>query len=163
MDGGISLLLKGRGDGSFEPVLPADSGIVVAGDAKGLVTTDLDGDHRPDLLVGINNDRAQAFLNRTSMAGSMITVRLRGAVGNPTAVGARVTVRLIDGSQQTAEVNAGSGYLSQSSSDLCFGTRDEAVETIEVVWPNGRQTVERPPADSDHVTIQEDRSTQDPR
>ena len=76
MDGGIGLLLRGRGDGSFDPVPPLESGIVVPEDAKGLITTDLDGDQRPDLLVGLNNDRPRAFVNRTPTADRLITVRL---------------------------------------------------------------------------------------
>src|SRR5690606_18919281 len=77
MDGGISLLLDGRGDGSFEAVDPAQSGLVVPGDAKGLATLDLDGDHRHDLLLGINNDRPAAFVNRASTSGHLLAVRLR--------------------------------------------------------------------------------------
>ncbi|MEO8429082.1 MAG: VCBS repeat-containing protein, partial [Verrucomicrobiota bacterium] len=40
MDGGLSLLLRGNGDGSFTPVWPKESGLVVPGDAKGLVVID---------------------------------------------------------------------------------------------------------------------------
>src|SRR6185369_8744905 len=37
MDGGLSLLLRGNGDGSFTPVWPNESSLVVPGDAKGLI------------------------------------------------------------------------------------------------------------------------------
>ena len=37
MDGGLSLLLKGQGDGTFRCVWPDRSGLVVPGDAKSLV------------------------------------------------------------------------------------------------------------------------------
>jgi hypothetical protein len=157
MDGGISLLLDGRGDGSFEVVAPAQSGLVVPGDAKGLATLDLDGDHRHDLLLGINNDRPAAFVNRASTGDHLLAVRLRAAAGNPTAVGARVTVRLAGGSEQTAEVYGGSGYLSQSTSNLAFGTAGEPVESITVTWPDGRTTTERPSAASGLIEIEQPR------
>jgi hypothetical protein len=43
MDGRLSLLLRGRGDGIFTAVRPAQSGLVVPEDAKGLAVTDLTG------------------------------------------------------------------------------------------------------------------------
>jgi hypothetical protein len=144
MDGGISLLLDGQGDGTFQPVDSAISGLVVPGDAKGLATLDLDGDLQPDLLVSVNDDRPAAFLNRAAPPENIVTVRLRGVPGNSTAVGARVTVRLADQTQQTAEVYGGSGYLSQSSADLSFGTAGQPIAAIDVTWPDGRMTTERP-------------------
>jgi hypothetical protein len=64
-------------------------------------------------------------------------VRLAGHPGNPSAVGARVTVWLRDGTTQTAEICAGDGYLSQSSPTLTFGLGSSEVDRIEVHWPDG--------------------------
>lgn len=68
MDGGVSLLLKGTKDPAsgirFEPVWPNESGLVVRGDAKALVITDLNGDQRQDVIVGINQGALQGFLAR---------------------------------------------------------------------------------------------------
>ena len=64
MDGGVSLLLRGDGRGQFDPVWPEESGLVVAGDAKGLAITDLNGDKKPDIVVTLNNGPVQAFLAR---------------------------------------------------------------------------------------------------
>ena len=61
MDGGLSLLLNGKGDGTFEPVPPNESGLVVPGDAKGLAITDLNGDLQPDIVVTINDGEMVAF------------------------------------------------------------------------------------------------------
>ena len=66
MDGGLSLLLKGDGKGTFTPVWPDASGLVVPGDAKSLTVTDLNGDQRPDFVVGINNGEVLAFENRST-------------------------------------------------------------------------------------------------
>jgi hypothetical protein len=63
-DGGLSQLLRGDGQGRFTPVTPAESGLVVSGDAKALVTLDLDKDGWPDFLVSRNNDTTLAFRNK---------------------------------------------------------------------------------------------------
>ncbi|MDC0313187.1 VCBS repeat-containing protein, partial [Verrucomicrobiales bacterium] len=64
MDGGLSLLLAGDGKGSFEPIWPKQSGLVVPGDAKGVVVTDLNGDQKKDLVVTVNSSGLRAFLAR---------------------------------------------------------------------------------------------------
>jgi hypothetical protein len=137
MDGGVSLLLRGRGDGTFEPVWPDRSGLGVAGDAKGLAAADLNGDGRVDFVVTQNDGDLLVFENRTT-SNRTLTVRLRGKPGNPTGVGARVTLILADGSRRTAEVSAGGSYLSQSSAALIFGLgASGAVDRVEVRWPDG--------------------------
>lgn len=141
MDGGLSLLLKGLGDGTFTPVWPNRSGLIVSGDAKGLMTTDLNGDGWVDFVVSANDGELMAFENNGVQDHRVLNVRLRGKPGNPTGVGARVSVRLEDGTSQTAEVYAGGGYLSQSSSTLVFGLgKSGRVKSIEVRWPNGAVT-----------------------
>jgi len=141
MDGGVSQLLLGHGDGTFAPIAPHRSGLVVPGDAKGLTTTDLNGDGWPDFVVAVNNDRIRAFENRGSSKNRVTNIALRGPPGNPTAIGSRVTVTVDDGTKQTAEVHAGGGYLSQSSSTLTFGLGETARNIeIEVRWPDGTMT-----------------------
>ena len=137
MDGGVSLFLKGNGDGSFTPINPRDSGLIVPKDAKSLVVTDLNGDARPDFLIGRNNDTMIAYENHTN-AGKIINVTLQGRPKNPNAIGAQVQVKLANGKTQTAEVLGGSGYLSQSSHTLTFGLGEDATPaSITVRWPNG--------------------------
>jgi accessory colonization factor AcfC len=82
-----------------------------------------------------------------------LTVRLVGPPGNPQAIGARVQVVWEDATQQTAEVYAGSGYLSQSTSDLVFGANGQSVQSIEVTWPDGRVTEQQPPANATFLRI----------
>jgi enediyne biosynthesis protein E4 len=137
-DGGLGWILKGDGKGGFEPVPANQSGLVVPGDARGLATIDLNGDGWPDLIATRNNDTPLAFLNQPVPGRHSFGVRLSGRAGNPTAVGSRVTVRLADGTSQTAYVCAGSGMFSQSSSTLFFGYPDAAPPVdIVVTWPDG--------------------------
>jgi hypothetical protein len=140
-DGGLSQLLLGDGKGGFTAVAPADSRLVVPGDAKGLAVADLDDDGWPDFFVTRNNDTTLAFRHETVAGREMVAVRLRGAAGNPTAVGARVRAEFADGSTQTREVFAGGGWGSQSTARLFFGfVSGHAPVRFKVRWPDGRET-----------------------
>jgi hypothetical protein len=141
MAGGVSLLLRGDGKGGFTPVPPDASGLVVPGDAKSLTTTDVNGDQRPDLVVGINDAQVEAFVYDGSSASRPLVVRLAGPRGNPLAAGARATVRQSDGTIQTFEDYSGGGYLSQSSRDaFVTAPAGVSIESIAVRWPDGSET-----------------------
>ncbi len=141
MAGGLSILLLGNGKGQFQPVWPQQSGLVVAGDAKGLATADLNLDGWADFVVSVNNATPALFQNQLGARNSehrSLSVTLRGQGGNGKAIGARVTARTQSGSEQTAEVHAGGGYLSQSSSQLFFGHLTvDPIATLQVRWPDG--------------------------
>ncbi|MEM7384415.1 MAG: FG-GAP-like repeat-containing protein, partial [Verrucomicrobiota bacterium] len=140
MDGGMSILLHGDGQGGFEETEPVKTGLVVRKDAKGLGALDLNNDNQVDFVVGRNKDSVLGFRNRATTAGKSVKVRLEGPGGNPTAVGARVSVVLSDDSRQTAEVQAGTGYLSQSTPSLFFGLGEgNTIKEIAVRWPNGEK------------------------
>jgi hypothetical protein len=144
-DGGISVLLMGSKDGRLSPAPFAASGLVVPGDAKSAVVTDLNGDAWPDIVVGVNNSDVMAFENQAVPGRRQAVIRLRGRAGNPIAVGSQVSVTRDDGVRQTAEVQAGGGYLSQQSCALWFGLGAGAeIDAIEVRWPDGKLTRHKP-------------------
>ena len=101
-----------------------------------------------EFVIGVNNAKMMVFHNRTQNVQSLCSVfKLAGKKGNLlVAVGSRITVHLDDGSKQTAEVRAGSGYLSQNPPDAIFGLGAERqILSIKVHWPNGTSSmVERP-------------------
>jgi hypothetical protein len=80
MDGGLSLLLKGTGDGTFTAVPPATSGLVLPGDSKSVATTDLDRDGHPDLLVG-QNDAPLVWFRKRGIGGRAPSRPQPGAPG----------------------------------------------------------------------------------
>jgi hypothetical protein len=140
-DGGLSQLLLGDGHGHFTPVPPAQSGLVVPGDARALVTLDLADDGWPDFVVSRNDDTSLAFRNQGAPGRHVLHVVLRGPPGNPTAIGARVTVELADDSTQVAEIAAGSGCFGQSSASCFFGYPDKIPpHRLRVRWPSGVTT-----------------------
>ncbi len=137
-DGGLSQLLRGDGRGHFTPVAPAESGLVVPGDAKALAVVTLGRGGWPDFLVTRNNATTLAFLNSGTEGRGSLCVRLNGPPGNPTAVGARISLERADGAAETCEVFAGSGYYSQSTPACFFGyPASDPPSRIRVRWPTG--------------------------
>ncbi len=155
MDGGLSLLLAGDGLGGFEAIWPRESGIVIPGDAKSVVMSYVDGDARPDLLVGRNNDSSIALRRKQIEGADAVRVKLRGQPGNPNAIGARVRIYDTGGLMQMAEVAAGSGYMAQSTSILAFTAMKPLVlARIEILWPDGQKSVrESPEADANGLIV----------
>ncbi len=141
--GGVSLLLRGDGHGGLAPVAPAESGLVVPGDAEAALTCDLDGDGWRDLLVTRNQATVLAFRNRGNAGGvPTLAIRCKGRAGNPQAIGARLTAVRADGSTRLAELRAGEGYLSQPMAEALFcSPRDNPVREVRVRWPAGQTTV----------------------
>jgi hypothetical protein len=140
-DGGLSQLLRGDGHGHFTPEPPIESGLVVPGDAKALAVLDLYNDGWPGFLVSRNGEATLAFHNRGAVDRHSLRVVLQGRPGNPQAVGARVTAEYVDGTTQAAEVCAGSGYYSQSTAALFFGSADRnPLRRVRVQWPSGGTT-----------------------
>jgi hypothetical protein len=130
-NGGLGAVLSGDGTGALRWMDAAESGFVVPGDARALTVCDLDGDAAPDLVVARNDERLLAFTHANAGAEGRLAVRLKGPPGNPSCVGARVTV-----GGRAIELAAGSGVLSQSGPVVFFGAGTE----VHVTWPSGEQS-----------------------
>ncbi len=153
-DGGLSQLLRGDGHGHFAAVPPVDSNLIVPGDAKALAVLDLDRDGWPDFLVSRNNSTTLAFHNNGVAGRKSLRVQLHGPAGNPTAIGARITIELTDGSTQTSEVYAGSGYYSQSTAACFFGYPVRTPpKRMHVRWPSGATTDHEVAPGSSELTL----------
>lgn len=138
---GLSQLLRGDGHGGFTPVPAIESGLIVPGNAKALAILDFDGDGWPDFLVSRTGDSTLAFRNRGIAGRHSLRVDLQGKAGNPSAIGARVTAEYADGTTETREVCAGSGYYSQSTGAQFFGFTDQnPLRRVRVLWPSGATT-----------------------
>ena len=137
-DGGLSQFLRGNGHGHFTPVPAAETHLVVPGDAKALTALDLNHDGWPDFVISRNNSTTLAYRNGSISRHHSVSIQLRESGGNPTAIGARVTMELADGSSQTTEIHAGSGYMSQSTAACFFGFQDgNPPKALRVRWPSG--------------------------
>jgi hypothetical protein len=153
-DSGVGVLLSGDGHGGLALRSPAETGLIVRGDAKALAVLDLDRNGWPDFLVSRNSDTTLAFRNGGTGERTSFGVRLQGPAGNPTAIGARLTVEYADGTTQSAEVQAGSGYFTQSSATCFFGSpAGNPARQLSVRWPGGARSSAPVPARANHVTL----------
>ena len=130
IDGGLGLVLRGKGDGTFLPLRLDQSGFLLAGDAKALTLTDLNGDSRPEIVATVNSSVPKVFLNSVT-SGKPLAIRLVGPKGNLRGIGSRVTLRLTSGKFQVGEVSSGTSYLTGNSPVLFFAI-PEGEEAIEV-------------------------------
>lgn len=121
----------------------------------GRVVAMVDWDHDGDLDVWLHNrtgPRLRLMQNQTiqpsnasktaDMASNFVSVRLRGALGNRDAIGARVEVlfKNPDTPRLIRTLYAGDAYLSQSSKWLHFGlaTKEQSnIRALRVTWPGG--------------------------
>jgi hypothetical protein len=60
-DSGSTLLLKGKGDGTFESISPLVSGIQVPGAVMSLESVDLNGDGKNEVILGVNRGRMRVY------------------------------------------------------------------------------------------------------
>ena len=140
MDGGVSLLLLGQGDGTFERFGPIVAAWCWLGKQKSHV-----GRSEWRRLGGfrswVNDGELAAFENGGSKVNRMFGLNLQGKPGNLRAAGAHITLDLDDGTMRTAEVYAGGGYLSQATGILSFGLGESRqVKQVIVRWPDGKTT-----------------------
>ena len=105
--------------------------------ARGAAYGDIDHDGDLDLLITANNGAAR-LLRNDGAGNRALRVALRGTSANRSAIGARVTLTLADGTRQWQMVKTGSSYLSQSELPLTFGLGASGVpRNLEIAWPGG--------------------------
>jgi hypothetical protein len=151
-DAGRGLLLRGRGDGTLEPVPGQVSGILVYGDQRGAAFADYDGDGRTDLVVSQNGAETKLYHNEHARPG--LRVRLVDGALNPYGIGG--VLRLVyEGSRGPArEVHGGSGYWSQDGPVQVLGLEGGKLPTaVWVRWPGGSETLTPLRAGQLQVTI----------
>jgi hypothetical protein len=158
MDGGVGLLLRGSiVDQRYRltAVLPAASGIVLAGSGTSVTTADLNNDGWPDLIAALNGGPLLTFEHRGQYDQHRSrTIRLRGKAGNPQGIGSLVTIIATDGTRVNFEITSSSGYLSQSSALVMFGLgTSREIQTVQVRWPTGHLSQHDFPAIMNHLTI----------
>lgn len=136
-DAGRGLWLRGTGQGTFEAVDGAITGIKVYGEQRGAAVGDFDHDGRIDLAVSQNNGPTKLYLNKRAKPG--LRVRLHGSAGNPDGISTRMRVLYEDGRVgPLRSVQGGSGYGSQDGTVQVLGCAGKPIAVL-VTWPGGKE------------------------
>jgi hypothetical protein len=121
-------------------------------DSRNVVTEDLDGDGRVDLLVTTFEvwpqikQTLQIYKNRLNNAGHWIGFRFREEGRGTSPAGVRVTIHY-QGRKITRQIVAGDSHRSQHANTLHFGLgAAERVDLVEIRWVNGPVLTSRPAA-----------------
>src|SRR5439155_3020064 len=126
-------------------------GVALEEDSRAVVTDDLDGDGRMDLLVTTFETWPQpkqtlrVFKNTLEDGGNWIGIRLQQHKGSVSPIGARVTLRY-PGGTSVQPIVTGDSYRSQQANTVDFGLGNvERVDSIEIKWTNGQTRTLREP------------------
>jgi tetratricopeptide (TPR) repeat protein/peroxiredoxin len=124
-------------DGTFSDVSGA-VGLDFIEDGRAFALADFDHDGRQEVFLK-NRDAPQLRVLKNVMQElpPAISFRLQGTKSNRDAIGAVVTIETETG-RQTRALQAGSGFLSQSSKELFFGLGDaKGPVQASIRWPSG--------------------------
>ncbi len=135
-------------------------GVAREEDCRNVVSDDLDGDGRLDLLFTTfaewpkPRQALHIYRNQHEQTGNWIAVRLPEAGRGLSPIGATVFLVSSDG-RQMRQLVAGDSYRSQSDATLHFGLAAATnVSFVEVRWPNGRtNTLSNPEINHSHRVV----------
>lgn len=121
-------------------------GVALEQDCRNVVTDDLDGDGKMDLLVTTfevwpePKQTLRVYRNTLADSGNWIGFRFREEGSGKSPVGTGVTIHYGQHSA-TRQIVTGDSYRSQSANTLHFGLGQSVqVDYAEVTWPDGSKT-----------------------
>ncbi len=107
---------------------------------RGASYADIDGDGDLDILIAATASAPRLLRNDQQLGHHWLRMRLvgNGTTSNRDATGARVDVKLKSGRAISRTVNSTRSYLSQTELTVTLGLGNDAIETIQVTWPDGK-------------------------
>ena len=111
--------------------------------SNGTVYGDLDNDGDLDLVINNLDGPSSVYENQTTQfhpEKGWLRVNLKGAEGNSGAFGAKLWIWQ-DGKMQFQYCSPYRGYLSTVETTLHFGVEDKPIDSLKVLWPDGKVQV----------------------
>jgi hypothetical protein len=130
------ILFRNLGNGTFEELDSAASGVAQPHSGRGCAFGDFDNDGDMDILIINMNEPPSLLRNDLSGSQNWIKIKLEGVKSNRSAIGARVLVRYGNKVQAQAMVSQ-SSYYSANDSRLHFGLGSIKTLDVDVYWPSG--------------------------
>ena len=150
--GGLGIFLKGRGDGHFDALEPAESGIAVPGNGRALVVLSQPGSARPDLFLTRHGSTSLGLANATETR--WLRVELLSAPGNPDAVGAQIQIVYSQRAATHHDIALGGGWWSQSAPGVHAAIPDgDSIVAAIVRWPDGHVSRHESPPETGSWTL----------
>ncbi|ULC60754.1 VCBS repeat-containing protein [Flaviramulus sp. BrNp1-15] len=147
---------KNTGNLSFTKVIK-EWGFEKPLNTNGIAYSDLDNDGDLDLIL--NNLEDEASIYRNNSTNNFINIKLEGDKKNHFGIGAKVKL-FTDSTHQYQEMFVARGYQSSISPILNFGIgKEDKINRIEVVWGDGKVTLESNIKANQNITIKQSKST----
>ena len=135
-------------------------GVAIEQDSRNLVTDDLDGDGRVDVVFTTFEawpkvrQTLRVFQNKLEQTGNWIGFRFPEQGNGISPVGARIALRYA-GKTVVRQLITGDSHRSQHPNTVHFGLgQNSSVEKVEIQWLNGRNlTLEHPAINRYHAVV----------
>ena len=111
--------------------------------SNGSVSADLDGDGDLELIISNQDDYASIYENKSNdiTDNHYLRVKVEGDGQNPSAIGAKISIKYGNNEQQYEEVTPIRGFFSSNEPISHFGLgSNTSVAMLSVTFPNGKVT-----------------------
>ncbi|MEO6002554.1 MAG: VCBS repeat-containing protein [Opitutus sp.] len=130
-DGGVGVLLRGKGKGDFDVVPWSQTQLVIAGEVRAVAAVDLDGDGKADLLATRGDQTTLGFFNRNAAGKNSLQVVLTGISPEASIAGCVVMAERKSGANEMLQTQGG-------THELMFGAPDnDPIVRVIVRGPKG--------------------------
>ena len=136
------------------------AGVALEQDSRNVVSDDLDGDGRVDLVVTTFEvwpevkETLQVYKNAISDGGHWIGFRFREEAGKLSPAGVQITIHY-QNHAAIRQIVTGDSFRSQHANTVHFGLGEaDRVDSVEIKWPNGQAITMREPSVDRYYTIQ---------
>ncbi|GAA4649785.1 hypothetical protein GCM10023116_20660 [Kistimonas scapharcae] len=137
-----SRLFINQKNGTFKE-MAATYGINDTGQGRGVSCFDYDRDGDIDIITANNTGKLGFYRNKihgkNSQSTNFLTVKLLGKAPNHHAIGARIYLESVSGTQMR-EVRIENNFMSQNPVESHFGLgNDKQIKALRIVWPDGQE------------------------